>query len=158
MKELWKPFPLDTRYQVSTLGRVRRVSTQKIRKTPIKQNGYPGLVFSYPDGKPKGYDLHSMVALTWLGPRPPGFDVSHQDGNKGNNCVENLAYESRKENSNKAFNKYNVKGAVAVLSAEQVLQIRADDSITNTEWANKLGVRRATIWKARTRVTWKHLP
>lgn len=154
--EYWKSFPLDARYEVSILGRVRRVSSGKIRKTPIKQNGYPGLVLTYPNGRPVGFDLHFMVAVTWLGPRPPGFDISHQDGNKLNNSVINLKYESRKENSNKNFNKFSKLGGTRFLTLDLVQKIRADTVLSNTEWAKKLGVKRTTIWKVRTRLTWKH--
>lgn len=154
--ELWKPFPLDTRYEVSTYGRIRNVSTQKIRICPIKQNGYPGLVFTYPGHKRKGYDVHAMVAITWLGPRPIGFDVSHQDGNKLNNNVSNLAYESRRMNANKPFNKYS-KGFHRILTAKDVYDIRSTPSISNNEWAKKLNVGRAAIWKVRVGMTWRHL-
>lgn len=154
--ELWKPFPLDTRYEVSTFGRVRNIRTRRVRKTPIKQNGYPGLVFSYGSIKRIGYDVHFMVALTWLGPRPEGLDISHQDGNRLNNHVGNLVYESRKDNSRKSFNKYSA-GYCLKLSPDDVRAIRADTALSNNEWARRLGVKRATIWKVRKSLTWKHL-
>lgn len=159
-KESWKPFPLDTRYEISTLGTVRRISTQKVRNPTIKQNGYPGLVFTYKGGKPRGWDLHTMVALTWLGPRPPKFDVSHLDGNKLNNKADNLAYESRWDNSHKPFNDFYSKHALysrSKLTAEQVIQVRKDTRHSNMEWARRLGVERVCIWKIRTNRSWKHL-
>lgn len=156
MQELWKAFPLDARYEVSTLGRVRRASNCRIRKTPIKQNGYPGLVFTHPGGSPKGYDLHYMVAVTWIGPRPAGYDTSHQDGNKLNNCLSNLKYETRKENANKHFNNFTRRYRKA-LTKEDVRRIRKDTSLSNQEWAIKLKVGRPTIWKVRNYVTWKYV-
>jgi len=155
-RERWRPFPLDSRYAVSTHGRVRRRQNRRIRKTPIKQCGYRGLVFTYPGAKPKGYDLHAMVALTWIGSRPPGHDVSHQDGDKLNNHLSNLKYETRRENANKPFNKYS-SGPRLKLTYSDIRAIRADDNSSNNTWARTLGVCRATIWKARTGRTWRHI-
>lgn len=158
VKERWKTFPLDLRYQVSNLGRVRRKANKRIRKTPIKQNGYPGLVFTAPGIRyAKGYDLHMLVAITWLGPRPEKYDVSHLDGNKRNNCVSNLRYESRKENANKAFNNFDrsKNKKIYKLTLKQVKEIIADKTLTNVQWAALLNVCRVTIWKIRTGVTWK---
>jgi DNA-binding transcriptional regulator YiaG len=152
--EHWKAFPLDTRYEISSLGRLRRVSTQRIRKTPVKQNGYKGVVFTYAKSKPRGWDFHFMVALTWLGPRPPGFDISHQDGNKLNNRVSNLVYESRKENMSKPFNKYY--NGENKLTLQQVKTIRRDKKLSNNQWAKKLKVTRKTIWRVRTLRSWTH--
>lgn len=156
--EEWKVFPLDFRYEVSTYGRIRRVNTLKVRKLQLKQNGYLGLVLSHPGKrKPSAYDLHSMVAVTWLGTRPKGMDVSHLDGNRLNNRLENLKYESRLENSNKYFNRYNKNGGKRQLTEEMVHIIRKDKLHSNSYWAEKLHIKRVTIWKARTYRTWKYL-
>jgi hypothetical protein len=55
------------------------------------------------DGGPRTRNrkpLHSLIALTFLGPRPPGLVVAHLDGNKDNNRPENLKYVTQQENVN----------------------------------------------------------
>lgn len=155
-KERWKTFPRDKRYQVSNFGRVRFKPTMKVRNPTVKQNGYPGIVITAKGKKTIGFDLHTMVAITWMGKRPEGYDVSHQDGNKLNNRLDNLKYESRKENANKHFNKYTHEYR-RVLTPELVARIRRSRR-SNQWWARKVGVGRMTIWKVRKYVTWKHLP
>lgn len=157
MQEMWKTFPLDTRYEASNLGNLRNAKTKRIRIAPIKQNGYRGVVFTHLKGKVKGYDLHTIVALTWLGPRPPGFDVSHIDGTRLNNAVSNLEYISRKENSRKSFNKHCPAGQRIRLNEKLVRLIRADTELTNAQWGLKLGVHYRNIWKVRKRKTWRYL-
>jgi len=55
------------------------------------------------DGDPRTrcrIPLHSLIARTFLGPRPPGLVVAHLDGNKNNNHVNNLKYLTQRENVN----------------------------------------------------------
>lgn len=47
--------------------------------------------------------LHRLVAATWI-ENPNGYDtVNHIDGDKGNNCVENLEWCSREDNIKVGF-------------------------------------------------------
>lgn len=156
MCETWRAFPLDTRYEVSTQGRLRRASTGRIRKTPLKQNGYLGVVLTRTGERPVGYDLHVMVALTWLGERPPKFDVAHIDGDRLNNNVSNLQYESRQQNASNKNNKFNPKKGCR-LTSDQVRKLRADTLLSNAEWARLLGVKRVSVWKARNKKTWRYI-
>lgn len=47
--------------------------------------------------------VHVLVAESFIGPKPPGIDVNHKDGNKQNNCLSNLEYLTRSENHRHAF-------------------------------------------------------
>ena len=47
--------------------------------------------------------IHRLVALTFLGPVPDGLEVNHKDGNKLNNCPENLEYVTRSQNVKHCF-------------------------------------------------------
>ena len=106
--ERWSVLPLDTRYEVSTFGQIRRIDTQRVRKCSVTPIGYRTLVLMYPapDRPPrkqvaKTYYVHEAVLLTFVGPRPEGMQVSHIDGDKLNNRLDNLLYESRKDNINR---------------------------------------------------------
>lgn len=56
------------------------------------------LVGLYKDGRQKLFGVHRLVALTFI-PNPNNLQiVNHKDGNKQNNCVENLEWCTQKEN------------------------------------------------------------
>lgn len=50
------------------------------------------------DGKTLTRTVHALVALAFLGPRPPELEVCHNDGNPHNNSPENLRYDTHASN------------------------------------------------------------
>lgn len=98
--EEWRLVPGHPRYEVSSLGRVRsniRPGAPLILKhTPAR--GYPQVHLA---GRGKA-NVHTIVALAFLGPRPEGLEVRHLDGNAGNPQLRNLAYGTRSENQRDA--------------------------------------------------------
>jgi hypothetical protein len=46
----------------------------------------------YVDGRSRTFHVHTLIALTFLGPRPAYQVIDHIDGNHENNRVENLRY------------------------------------------------------------------
>ena len=109
--ERWKPVNGYVGiYEVSSHGRVRsldRVVTYsdgrvrrhkgKILSTPLSRDGYPA-VNLHAQGRLKKRYVHSLIAETFIGPRPEGTEVCHNDGNPTNNHVDNLRYGTRSEN------------------------------------------------------------
>lgn len=93
-------------YEVSSIGRVRgwsngrwgRLSEPRIRSFRLNGGGYPSLTLVL-DGKKTTRTIHSLVASAFLGPRPPGLEVRHLNGNPADNRIENLAYGTKKENA-----------------------------------------------------------
>jgi len=98
MQEIWKPIPgYEGRYEVSNLGRVRsfvRNYAGVFLKPGKASHGY----YTVSLGSKNSRTLHSLVAETFIGPRPAGQEVLHKDGSRTNNCVENLRYGTRSEN------------------------------------------------------------
>lgn len=85
----------ETRY-IFQNGR-KKLIKGKILKPWISTTGYK-VVTLRKDGKSfKGF-IHILVAMNFIGKRPPKMDIRHLDGNKFNNNVKNLAYGTRSEN------------------------------------------------------------
>ncbi|KOF56637.1 MULTISPECIES: NUMOD4 motif-containing HNH endonuclease [Clostridium] len=113
-KELWKDIPgYEGRYQASNVGRIRSLDryvtqigrtgkpfTRLLKGKILKPGRYnqDGRVSVVLGHGANGSPVHHLIALTFLGDRPKGYDVRHLDGNPQNNKLSNLAYGTRTQN------------------------------------------------------------
>lgn len=87
--EIWKVVEGITTYEVSNMGRVRRINTGRIMKFKIDRYGYPALTL-HDNGKPRYKTVHFLVCTAFHGAKPtPGHTVNHIDGVKTNNHESN---------------------------------------------------------------------
>lgn len=103
-EEIWRSTE-NPRYEVSSEGRVRRINTLNSKsqvivdhptliKPCISKSGYQFVTMGN-----KIRPVHRLVAKAFI-PNPDELsDVDHLDGNKMNNCVENLRWVSHHENT-----------------------------------------------------------
>ena len=93
-------------YEVNELGEVyscERITSngKHIQRKKLKGGSFSNdykFVCLRKDGVNKNHSIHRLVAETFI-PNPSKLsDVNHIDGNKQNNCVENLEWCSRSEN------------------------------------------------------------
>ena len=99
--EIWKDIPeYENLYQASNLGRIKSlISKNKILKGHLNKKGYIRISL-YRNGISKTYQVHRLVALTFL-ENPNNYPViNHKDENKQNNSVENLEWCTVKYNTN----------------------------------------------------------
>ena len=103
MQEIWKDCKgYEGKYQVSNLGRVWSIGSQKYLKGAIK-DGYLKVYLTAKNGKCKNEYIHRLVALAFI-PNPMSLpQVNHINKEKTDNCINNLEWCS---------NKYNVIHAV----------------------------------------------
>jgi len=94
MKEIWKEYPQDNRYKVSSLGRFKGIKGQILNQY-IDKYGY----FAVGLGKQK-MRSHLFIAETFLNHIRCGTKVvvDHIDNNPQNNNVENLQLISHRKN------------------------------------------------------------
>lgn len=115
-KEIWRSvLGYEGLYEVSNFGRIKsldryipqRNNSRALRKGKIlSQSVIKGGYLRVPLAKNKIHEMclvHRIVAKAFI-PNPQNFkEVNHIDGNKQNNCVNNLEWCSRSENVKHAF-------------------------------------------------------
>lgn len=105
--------------------------------------------------------VHRLVAQQYI-PNPENkLQVNHKDGNKLNNCVDNLEWVTNQENRNHAI-KNNLhfcgdKCSWSKLTSQDVIFIRNDNSHNITELSKMFNVTRSTIRNVKTGKSWKQL-
>lgn len=77
-----RPWPTDPRFLVSDDGTVRGPSGWVIGVVPDKQ-GYRVISYRKPGGSRSSTSVHVMVCETFIGPRPPGAQAAHENGDPG---------------------------------------------------------------------------
>lgn len=168
--EIWKTV-FDGYYAVSDLGRVKRLVKSSGGErgrllTPYlnKKRHYCYTSLQHP-GRRKNYSNHSLVAETFLGPRPNGKCVNHINGIKTDNRLVNLEYVTPKENVHHAIKMGLLKTSGedchwSKLKNEQVLMVRKlhADGMVQRHISKKLGINTAQISRIVNRKIWKHLP
>jgi hypothetical protein len=75
----------------------RRLTGGPLRPAIAKRGGYPIVKFRK-DGRQVTRSVHSLVAETFIGPRPPGQEVLHGDGVPTHVSRTNLSYGTRSDN------------------------------------------------------------
>lgn len=91
-------------YLIYEDGRVKNINTNYFLRGTIRLHGY--LVYRLSkEGKKYQFYAHRLVAETFID-NPNDFNiVNHKDGNKLNNCVENLEWCSQSDNMRHAYKK-----------------------------------------------------
>lgn len=167
--EEWKPVPgYEDYYLVSNHGRLLSlrapVGWRKVPRLlkPGSSQGWLRVVLCK-EGPKKVHAVHRLVLETFVSPCPEGLQCSHQDGVRGNNHVDNLRWETAKENSGKrAIHGTQTQGSVhgsAKLTERKVLRIKRllARNVTLQEIADQYGVTDVTISCIKTNKTWKHV-
>lgn len=166
-EEIWKPLPgFEGLYEVSNKGQIVRLkdksgrAIRKVLKPSLNRpNGYLNCA-PCKDGKQMSTHVHTLVALAFIGPRPPGSQVDHINGDKSDNRPENLEYVSAQENTQRFYKRTGRTKPDRALTKEQVLAIRADfgDVMDRLdECAAKHGITYQMLTHVLRRVSWRHI-
>lgn len=98
MVEIWKPIEnCKNLYFISNLGRVKNQISGHIYKTNNRKGDYLSVNLILNEQR-KSIRIHRLVAKAFI-PNPNNLPcVNHIDGNKQNNCVDNLEWCTHREN------------------------------------------------------------
>lgn len=113
-KERWRPaVGYETLYSVSDYGQVisrdRRVPHPRwpgytslikgrLLKPYLLADGRQRVFLYSGDGPGRPFYIHTLVAAAFIGPRPEGLNICHNDGDPSNNYVGNLRYDTQGSN------------------------------------------------------------
>ncbi len=166
--EIWKDIPgYEGLYQASDLGRIRSLdrivpfytprwklhTTKTLRGRILKQAATPYLGVSLSkDGVLKPLEVHRLILLTFVGPCPEGMECCHKDGNRRNNRLTNLRWDTRKNNfhdnianGTRMYGKKNPKTKLTKQMAEDMRRLWATKEYTQDEIAKMFKVGQTLI-------------
>ena len=154
--EVWADIPgFEEQYQASSTGRIRSLERVVFYKDgrkrlakgqilrPAKAKSDPYLSVSL--GRGAMHHVHSLIARTFIGSPSQGMDVCHKNGNREDNSVENLRYDTRSENN---MDVYRIGDKTGKLDLGQIKQIyyRSNNGERATDLAEEYKVSRSNIY------------
>ena len=174
MVEQWRPISgYIGKYEVSDQGRVRslervcstgnggtRPVPGRIRALTPNSRGYLGVILCDGEAGKKRFEVHTLVAKAFIGPRPKGMEVCHNDGNPSNNTRKNLRYDTHSKNSmdrvNHGTTNRGERHGMNKLTEEEVHSIRAllDRGMSQTSISRRFGITQSAVSNINTSKTW----
>jgi len=177
--EFWKDIPgFEGIYAASTQGRVRSLKriairsdgrTQKVPGRILKQqkndNNYLCVRLSK-NKSSKIYRVHRIVLITFVDVFClKGFlDACHNDGDKQNNFLDNLRWDTRRNNHadkiKHGTHVYGSRSTLSKLTEEEVAEMRRLVTLglkTQKELVEMFGVTKSNVSAIIRRKTWKHV-
>jgi len=170
--EKWKPIPgWEGLYEASNLGRIRSCPREGVTSfgvrsyggeiiKPIRaKTGYMVANFIHA-GKRKQVLIHRCVLLAFIGEPRKGQQACHNNGDRADNRLANLRWDSIKSNHADKKSHGTWQGGennpIAKLTDDAVRYIRSS-GLSNKSLAKELGVSVGCIDKAKYKQTWKHI-
>lgn len=145
MNEIWKDIKdYEGLYQVSNLGRVKRVTTGRVLKALKHKGGY-SMVTIYKNNVMSTKTIHRLVAEAFI-PNPENKpQINHIDENKTNNMVSNLEWVTSKENNNHGTRNKRASKAISKSNSIPIIatNIKTGDSTefcSGKDCARQLGL------------------
>lgn len=106
--EEWKPVVgYEGRYEVSSTGLVKslgrkdgagRLRKGRLLRQVVKDSGHMRVALYDGSGNQKKLYVHTLVMEAFVGERPEGMEVCHNNGTPDDNRLENLRWDTRSEN------------------------------------------------------------
>jgi hypothetical protein len=159
--ENWKPVVgYEGLYEVSNSGRLRNTRTGLDKVYTLNKQGNRPFVGLWRNNRIKIFKPHTLVLTAFVGPRPHGMECCHNDGNSWNNRLENLRWDTTRNNQldriKHGTSNRGERCAAAKLTEAQVLAIRADTRKQKVI-AAEYGVRDSAISRIKSGKRWGHL-
>lgn len=132
-------------------------------KPKAAKSGYYKVTIRF-NGRRRPVGVHQLVCMAFHGPKPPGMQVRHLDGDKSNNLPDNVIWGTCLENHGDQIRHgtkpRGTRQHSAKMTPSKVMEARRlhyEDGIGNNPLARRFGVTRRTIQKILRGITWRHL-
>lgn len=131
----------------------------------VVKGGYLRATLVLPGGR-RHVLVHVLVAELFLGPKPPGMEVNHRDGDKLNNAAGNLEYVTPSANVRHSIDVLHTerapgeKNANAKLTDADVRYMRNRYDMgdaTTAELGALFNITTSHAWRVVTRQAWRHV-
>lgn len=147
-------------YKISDTGKLFSICSNKFRKLSSKSNcGYLRIDL-YKNSKVSYHSIHRLVAQAFL-PNPKKYKVvNHIDGNKLNNCVNNLQWTTQSKNcEHRSRVLGKVTGETHGMAKLKLIDIKTirnlvKAGVKKTKIAKEFNVSVRTIYNISNRETW----
>ncbi|MEI7509322.1 MAG: NUMOD4 domain-containing protein [Flavobacterium sp.] len=168
MEEIWKDVKgFEGLYQVSNIGNVKRLISERVFAERligrnIDRYGYVKRVLSK-HNKLTNFTEHRLVAIAFIDNLENKATINHINGIKTDNRVENLEWNTNKENQQHAIriglmDSKGIKHNMCKLTEEQIIEIRKIGfSETRMSLSKKYGVSRTHILRLIRNEGWEHI-
>ncbi len=111
--ENWKKFR-ETFYEISDLGRIRNIGTNRILKPDVNKKGYHRIKLKMTD-KRHQFSVYRLVAEVFITDKLDGLEVDHINRDKDDNRLVNLRVVTRKENLENRGYRLNTKEQIEII-------------------------------------------
>ncbi len=95
--EIWKVIPGFSKYEASSLGRIRNIKKKLLIKPAINEGGYCKNSLTDDNNKFITKSVHQLVALTFIDNPENKKTVNHENKIRNDNSVENLSWATSEE-------------------------------------------------------------
>ena len=154
-RERWVKLEIWPGYMVSDQGRVIG-SLGRVLKTALS-SGYPAVKVSGRDGIQKNVRVHVLVVAGFMGERPAGKEISHKNGDKTDNRLENLEWMTHSENIKHARRTGLVSKKKLTVEAVREIRKRVENGETHRTIASRFGINQSMVSLIATRKAWRHV-
>lgn len=149
--ETWKKIVDVQDYEVSDLGRVRSIKkNRKLVLKPQKHTGGYRIVTFWRNGVATVHLVHKLVLTVFIGPRPEGQQACHGNGDKADNRLLNLRWDTPAANQadrilhGTRFGRSRAPGSRRV-TPEIITRVRSAIEINISAVARDLKLPRTTV-------------
>lgn len=135
---------------------------RRLKTSLRKSDGYYRVWIRGDTGKYKTMTVHSLVLITFVGPRPEGLLGCHDDDNKANNQLSNLRWDTHGANISDAIkhgrhdgNSFFRRGIKLSLKKAREIRSETASGVSRRELAERFCVDPQAIYHVLRNHTWK---
>jgi len=170
MEEIWKSIEsYEGLYEISNYGRIKRFNKNKrfrafkILKLYKRLDGHLEVALSK-SGNEKKFLIHRLVLKAFVGPCPEDKEGCHNDGNPENNLIENLRWDTHRNNvqdsiKHNTINRGSKRPAAKLneIKVKEIKKLLKEDQLTQMEISKIYNISAGVVSQIKNRKAWKHI-